>query len=277
MVHFDGIEFPNEQMLAAYQSACELPSGSRPNPEQFDAMRYAERERRDQSFEDALTGLLNLRGLERQLKDGIRQRAEHQRKRDKRRSQGGDIAVVCADLDDFKSHNDRYGHKAGDDALKDAAYALLKAFREYDIVARTGGDEFTALLLGSQPSDFSHRLHEAAERYEQKTRTAGYPGTMSLGVARWKNGMAVQDMREFEAARHRADEAAYKAKKQFKSGEVPTHVSIWNTGTPPMGLSVADTRSLTASPQRSPLSRYFGGISEVLRGLLDRNPAPGNR
>ena len=81
---------------------------------------------------DDLTGLYNRRGFallaERRLKES--------------RRSGAPQALVFADVDDFKAVNDAHGHDAGDRALVLAARALTATFRETDIVARIGGDEF---------------------------------------------------------------------------------------------------------------------------------------
>jgi diguanylate cyclase (GGDEF)-like protein len=55
--------------------------------------------------------------------------------------------VISVDLDDFKLINDQHGHKRGDQMLKNAANALSTATRECDVVARTGGDEFSVLAV----------------------------------------------------------------------------------------------------------------------------------
>ena len=56
------------------------------------------------------------------------------------------FTVAIIDLDDFKAVNDRYGHAAGDEALRFAAGRLREAFRDDDIIARYGGEEFAVLL-----------------------------------------------------------------------------------------------------------------------------------
>jgi diguanylate cyclase (GGDEF)-like protein/PAS domain S-box-containing protein len=85
---------------------------------------------------DPLTGLRNRRLFEHDLKLQV---ARSQRY--------GEVAgLMVIDLDEFKSINDRFGHKVGDDALKAVSRALTRRLRETDLVARLGGDEFAVLL-----------------------------------------------------------------------------------------------------------------------------------
>ena len=96
--------------------------------------RVAELETRAES--DPLTGVMNRRGFERELK-----RAGAYVRR-----YGGNAALVYLDLDGFKPVNDRHGHAAGDAILKAVAATLVGSVRASDTVARIGGDEFAALL-----------------------------------------------------------------------------------------------------------------------------------
>lgn len=85
---------------------------------------------------DVLTPVLNRRAFLREMK---RVSAFAQR-------YGSPASVVFFDLDDFKAVNDRFGHAAGDEALKAVAKRLLANVRESDVVGRMGGDEFAVLL-----------------------------------------------------------------------------------------------------------------------------------
>jgi len=92
---------------------------------------------------DALTDLPN-RVL-------LRERLEHELKRVKR---GESLAVLCLDLDHFKSVNDTLGHPVGDELLKVVADRLRHCTREPDTIARLGGDEFAIIMTAvGQPSD----------------------------------------------------------------------------------------------------------------------------
>src|SRR5581483_11688307 len=63
------------------------------------------------------------------------------------------LAVLVSDLDGFKQVNDRFGHLEGNKVLKRVAEGLSQTCREYDYVARMGGDEFVLLLTGIKPDD----------------------------------------------------------------------------------------------------------------------------
>lgn len=89
------------------------------------------------SFRDELTDLYNRRGF--------LTLAEQQLKMANRLKRG--ISLVFADLDGMKKINDTLGHKEGDSALIDTSNILKKTFRESDIIARIGGDEFAVLAV----------------------------------------------------------------------------------------------------------------------------------
>ena len=88
---------------------------------------------------DALTNLPNRRLFREQLEQALR--------RVKRNEQ---VAVLCLDLDHFKSVNNSLGHPIGDDLLKAVAVRLSECVREGDTVARLGGDEFAIVQVGNQ-------------------------------------------------------------------------------------------------------------------------------
>jgi len=97
-----------------------------------------ERERdamRGAALRDPLTGLANRRALDERLAYEIARHTRH----------GESFVVLALDLDGFKAINDRFGHDAGDEVLRDIAAALREAMRAQDTVVRLGGDEFCVL------------------------------------------------------------------------------------------------------------------------------------
>lgn len=129
------------------------------------------------SLTDELTGLYNRRRFfvlaEQYLKVAIRT---------KKRS-----LLLFIDMDDLKWINDHYGHSEGDQALIDFANILKKTFRESDIIARIGGDEFVVLLLESTTENCEiliTRLYENLKDYNAKGAQR-YILSISLGTARF--------------------------------------------------------------------------------------------
>ncbi len=105
-----------------------------------------------QAATDLLTGLTNRTSLRRQTHDALAASAL------------GQVAVISLDLDGFRSINDSLGHSAGDDLLKLAAQALLRSVRPWDVVARTGGDEFAILVIGDDAEQSVSRVMERVGR-----------------------------------------------------------------------------------------------------------------
>lgn len=129
---------------------------------------------RKESITDSLTGLYNRRGLMTLGENHLRL-ANRLKKR---------VLCLFADLDEFKIINDMHGHEEGDKVLRDAAQILIQVFRETDLIARVGGDEFAVLALMSgteSPEDLVARLQENIVRYNAN----GYrphPLSMSIGT-----------------------------------------------------------------------------------------------
>lgn len=92
--------------------------------------------------------------------------------------------VAMFDLDGLKQINDEFGHEAGDSAIKDFAKLLLKVFRDSDVVARVGGDEFCVLLTDPKEADATvplERLHLCVDSHNAETERP-YDLTFSAGA-----------------------------------------------------------------------------------------------
>lgn len=152
---------------------------------------------------DYLTGLPNARSLFLHL-DGELARC---------RRMGTPLAVVVTDLDGFKSINDRFGHLEGNKVLRAVGTRLRDSCREYDYVARMGGDEFVLVLPGMKPDD----LKSATDRLSNIARMAGCEvcGEESLSLSA---GSATypEDGSDAEQLLAVADRKMYKAKQQQK-------------------------------------------------------------
>jgi diguanylate cyclase (GGDEF)-like protein len=158
-----------------------------------------------QANTDGLTELPNRRHFEEALEGEI-SRAERF---------GGSLALILADLDDFKQVNDRYGHQAGDDVLQTFADILRATVREIDLPARYGGEEF-AVLLPQTELDGAQRLAERLCKALAARPMPTHPGalvavTASFGVA------AFPDSPTPAALFAAADEALYRAKRSGKN------------------------------------------------------------
>jgi diguanylate cyclase (GGDEF)-like protein len=91
---------------------------------------------KEQALMDALTGLRNRHFLESELESFVQKHC----------AQGFDLAVVMIDVDNFKCHNDTFGHEAGDELLRFIGALLRGSLRPHDAAIRYGGDEFMLLL-----------------------------------------------------------------------------------------------------------------------------------
>lgn len=167
--------------------AHDSPSAER---DDLDTLRDLERtlEQEFQRFEatsfDALTGLANRSGL---LSLGEEMLSISQ-------SADEGVAVLFIDLQDITPINERFGAKAGDQALRDLARILEGNFRGSDLVARLGDDAFCVLMApySDESDDFgvSSRVQAAIDRYNE---TAGVPWTLHvhIGGARCQPGMGL--------------------------------------------------------------------------------------
>jgi diguanylate cyclase (GGDEF)-like protein len=153
---------------------------------------------------DALTPVLNRRAFLREMK---RVAAFAQR-------YGSPASVVFFDLDGFKSVNDRFGHAAGDEALRAVAKRLLANVRESDIVGRMGGDEFAVVLAQADKETALAKAQSLAEAVRSTPVEFGewsVPLHISYGVREIEPGA------DAEASLAEADAAMFLRKRKIAS------------------------------------------------------------
>lgn len=160
------------------------------------------------SLKDDLTGLYNRRGFFALAEQGLKTAQRN----------GIELLLIFGDLDNLKRINDTLGHKEGDRALIDMSHILKETFRESDIVARIGGDEFVILAMNS----FETSAEKLINRFEKVLndhhlqRDCSYKLSMSLGMACFDP----QNPCSIDVLLAQADRMMYenKQKRQTKSG-----------------------------------------------------------
>jgi len=159
---------------------------------------------RQMTITDELTGLPNRRGFfvlaEQQLRSAQRS--------------GGTLVLLFGDLDGFKKINDSLGHRAGDEALCAMADIFRQSYRDSDIIARMGGDEFAILLVN--PTDrgvkaAQDRLQQNLDQFNSRENGA-YQLKVSIGTAEF--GPA--ELGSIDAMMRLADERMYAEKERNK-------------------------------------------------------------
>jgi diguanylate cyclase (GGDEF)-like protein len=194
--------------------------GRRPGPEQREilallaehaaiailhARMHSELERSQAELEyaathDSLTGLANRAYLRDRVDELLRQ-------------PGLEVGVLVVDLNGFKRINDASGHGAGDEVLRVVAQRMRRHIREGDVLARMGGDEFIAVLVGRE---LAEAVRETAERLREvaarpiETPDGVHFVTASVGAAIGKAG---DDFGKLVAA---ADAEMYRAKRRLR-------------------------------------------------------------
>ncbi len=169
---------------------------------EIDAMRRNLEMVRKESLTDALTGLLNRKGLDLQLRAAL----------DGENETGEPVSLLMADIDHFKKFNDTYGHLTGDEVLRLVARVLRDCVKGRDVVARYGGEEFAVVLPETgtgNAATVAEQIRAALSKRRLVRRNAGVTlgsVTVSIGVASHLQGEGPADLIS------RADDALYRAK-----------------------------------------------------------------
>ena len=127
---------------------------------------------REKAVIDPLTGCLNRSSLKMRMNELLHQAeltADH-------------IGVVAIDIDHFKLINDKYGHSVGDEVLQQVAYTIRRNLRRFELLYRTGGEEFLLLLPGA-PADVAFRLGESIRQTVAREQFQVGRVTISVGTA----------------------------------------------------------------------------------------------
>jgi diguanylate cyclase (GGDEF)-like protein len=168
-------------------------------------LKRAQEAARQMSLTDDLTGLLNRRGF-------LTLAEEHLRLV---RRTLDDVLIFYADMDGLKAINDRFGHDAGSAAIKVVATLLQQTFRESDLIARVGGDEFVVLVVNPRfedPDILHRRLAKNVAEYNRQHRHA-FDISVSIGTA---VGDATAGF-TLEQLISEADAAMYRRKHRMRS------------------------------------------------------------
>jgi diguanylate cyclase (GGDEF)-like protein/PAS domain S-box-containing protein len=167
----------------------------------------AERHRKkllEEANTDQLTSLLTRRSFTRITSKLLSRLAEREQS----------VSVILADIDHFKSFNDRFGHLKGDEVLRGVAQVMKEGLRQEDVICRFGGEEIIVFLPGATESI----ALEVAERLREKLERWSFAGidenvTSSFGVATCK----AADCEKIEKLIERADRAMYRAKEEGRN------------------------------------------------------------
>lgn len=118
------------------------------------------------------------------------------------------LSILFFDIDHFKKVNDTYGHDIGDAVLRKVAQTIQKSVREGDTVARWGGEEMAAMLLGATESDAKEKAESIRKKISELTfeENADLKVTISIGIA------PTQPNADLAEIMKNADLALYRAK-----------------------------------------------------------------
>lgn len=144
------------------------------------------------AYLDELTGVYNRRYVMAHLETMI----------EKAEKRGKFFSMLMIDVDHFKDINDEFGHQEGDKVLRNIAFEVKDALRDFDLVSRFGGEEFLVIL---PDTDLKHAM-QIAERVCEKVALTGH--TVSIGVHDFRKGLTL------DALVSELDEAMYAAKHE---------------------------------------------------------------
>ena len=163
-----------------------------------------EKMHRDAASTDPLTGLPNRRSFFEQA-EKLTARAQ---------IGGTPFSVAAMDLDHFKEINDQYGHATGDEVLRLFAQVARKSLRPSDVIGRVGGEEFTAVIHGSDPEAslaIAERVRKTFQAAAELVQGKPVQATLCVGLAASRAGASLETLMK------EADAALYLAKQRGRN------------------------------------------------------------
>jgi len=216
------------------------------------------------SIKDSLTGLYNRGYLQESLEMEI--------SRAKRCKYN--ICCLMIDIDDYKLVNDNYGHSFGDFVLKEFGAALRACFRESDVIARYGGDEFVVLTIDTDYSSvvaIAERFRKYIEKYEFNDQGVAAKITTSVGISSLLEDACLNKDKFFSFA----DSACYEAKAQGKNKSVCYRDLSGMAGTEKKRLLAAENKIYTIAEYSK--KSYVDSIKNLISAWEDKNPLASER
>jgi len=156
---------------------------------------------------DEKTGLYNFREFQKRLRQEWSRASRY----------NVPLSLVFFDLDHFKQVNDRHGHQAGDEALREFAMLVTGGARENDLAARYGGEEFAVILPHTEAPmamRVADRIRRAVADFVFLSETTHLQLTVSAGVATYPSDATIDSV---DALVRAADSALYEAKDQGRN------------------------------------------------------------
>ncbi len=192
------------------------------------AMERTQAALKDLAGHDALTGLFNRRAFGECLSQAFA-RARRMRTH---------VALLFIDLDDFKVLNDRFGHPAGDQLLKEAGARLAACVRVSDTVCRLGGDEFTIVMEDADANEAALLAQRVVDSLAEPFVLGGEKVRLTASVGL---GLYPDDASDAQGLIRRADKAMYHAKAMGKARYAdPRRVALAAAGTDAMSGATGD-------------------------------------